>query len=66
MLSENFNFFFFSMRDKVEIRFKLKIIRYNAMKNYQLSLKFKLLRNGEFNYLIRILTELSSIPCFVG
>ena len=54
------------MRDKVEIRFKLKIIRYNAMKNYQLSLKFKLLRNGEFNYLIRILTELSSIPCFVG
>ena len=36
------------------------------MINYQLSLKFKLLKNGEFNYLIKILTKSSSIPCFVG
>ena len=66
MLHEIFNIFFFKMRDKVEIRFKLKIIRYNATINYQLSLKFKLLKNGEFTYFIKILTESSSLPCFVG
>lgn len=49
------------MGDKVEIRFKLEIICYNIMINYQLTFK-----TVEFIYLTINLMKSNSILCFSG
>jgi hypothetical protein len=44
------------MGGRVELGFKLGITCSNTIRNYQLSQKFKLLRNNEFNHLTNIQT----------